>query len=95
MTIQQQNQYLDYLIGPRFQGVNRLFLSFPDNTVRTGHTEYFITSTEIKDYNVMIDGQEFFDQPVKNNKRTYNNILKITTGQIDDYTTVVYNLIPI
>ena len=43
----------------------------------------------------MIDGQEFFDQPVKNNKRTYNNILKITTGQIDDYTTVVYNLIPI
>ena len=35
----------------------------------------------------MIDGQNYFDQPVKNNIRTYNNILKITAGQGDDYTT--------
>ena len=35
----------------------------------------------------MIDRQNFFDQPVKINIRTYYNILKITTGQGDDYTT--------
>ena len=36
----------------------------------------------------MIDGQNFFDQPVKNNLRTYpKNIRKIATGQGDDYTT--------
>ena len=38
----------------------------------------------------MIDRQKFFDQPIKNNSRTYDNIRKIATGQGDDYTTV-YN----
>ena len=38
-------------------------------------------SFEIKDYDyVMIDGQNVFNQPVQNNIKTYNNILKITTG---------------
>ena len=35
----------------------------------------------------MIDGKNFFDQPVKNNKVTYKNIRKIATDQGDDYTT--------
>ena len=35
----------------------------------------------------MIDGKNFFYQPVKNDKVTYDNIRKITTGQGDDYTT--------
>ena len=35
----------------------------------------------------MIDGKNFFDQPVKNGVRTYKNIRKITTGQRDGYTT--------
>ena len=35
----------------------------------------------------MINGPKFFDQPVKNDIRTYDNIRKITTGQGDDYTT--------
>ena len=35
----------------------------------------------------MIDGRNFFDQPVKNNKLTYENIRKIDTGQGDDYKT--------
>ena len=35
----------------------------------------------------MIDGKNFFDQPVKNDKVTYENIRKITIGQGDDYTT--------
>ena len=36
------NKYLGYLIGPSFQGVNRLFvLSFEGNGHRTRHTGYF------------------------------------------------------
>ena len=35
----------------------------------------------------MIDWKNFFDQPIKNDKRTYGNIRKIATGQGDDYTT--------
>ena len=41
---------------------------------------------EIKDYNAMIDGRHFFDQTVKNNLITYDNIKKIATGQSDNYT---------
>ena len=35
----------------------------------------------------MIDGKNFFDQSVKNNKVTYENVRKIATSQVDDYTT--------
>ena len=42
---------------------------------------------EIEDYDVMVDGRNFFDQPIKNDLKTYNNIRKIATGQGDDYTT--------
>ena len=35
----------------------------------------------------MIDGRKFFDQPMKNDQITYDNIQKIAAGQGDDYTT--------
>ena len=35
----------------------------------------------------MIDGQNVFDQPVKNNLRTYDNIWKLAAGQRDNCTT--------
>ena len=35
----------------------------------------------------MINGENCFDQPIKNNEVTYENIRKIATGQRDDYTT--------
>ena len=54
---------------------------------RTSSKRYYLPNVEIKDYNVMIDGKNFFDQPVKNDKVTYENIRKIATGQGDDYTT--------
>ena len=48
---------------------------------------YYLPNVEIKDYNVMIDGKNFFDQPITNNLKTYDNIRKIATGQGHDYTT--------
>ena len=35
----------------------------------------------------MINGENIFDQPIKNNKKTYENIRKIAIGQGDDHTT--------
>ena len=35
----------------------------------------------------MINGENFFDQPIKNDKITYENIRKICTCSADDYTT--------
>ena len=35
----------------------------------------------------MIDGKNFFDQPIKKGKVTYENIRKIARGQWDDCTT--------
>ena len=35
----------------------------------------------------MVDGKNFFDQQLKNDKVTLENIIKVTTGQGDDYTT--------
>ena len=57
-----------------------------DNDWRISIKRYYIPNLEIKDY-VMIDGKNFFNQPVKNDKVTYENIRKITIGQGIDYTT--------
>ena len=48
---------------------------------------FFFQAVEIKYYNTMIDGKSFFDQPVKNYQRTYDNIWEIVTTQRDNYTT--------
>ena len=66
-SINTIKQYLDYLIDPSFEGVNIFFaLSFENNAVRTGYTEYFLPKVKIKDYNVMISGRNLFDQSIRN-----------------------------
>ena len=83
-----QNANLNHLIESSFQGVNRLFvLAFENDAQRISKKRCYIPNVEIKDYNVMIDGKNFFNQPVKNDKVTYENIGKIATGQGDDHTT--------
>ena len=88
VTIKAPNPLLDYLIDPRFQGVNmRHVLSFENTTDRTTHTKYYLPTADIKDYIFMIDGQSFFNKLVKNNLRTYDDSQKISAGQGDDYMT--------
>ena len=54
------------MVEPSFQGVNKLFgLAFENDTQRTSHSGYYLPNVEIKDYNVMINGEIFFDQPVE------------------------------
>ena len=75
------------MIKPSFHGVNRHFvLAFENGTQRTSSKGSYLPSVEIKNYNVMINGENFFDQPKKDNKVTYENIRKSDTGRGDDYT---------
>ena len=87
-TTQERNRFLDFLIHPIFQWVNRLsVLSFEDDDDgQESHKQYYLQTVEIKYYNVLIDGKIFFVQPIKNDLKTYDNIRKTTTGQGDDYT---------
>ena len=51
VSIERQEQYLDYLIDSSFQGVNRLFvLSFENNDYRKAYAGHFLPKIEIKDY---------------------------------------------
>ena len=67
------NPNLNYLIEPIFQGVNILLVLAFEN--------------DAHNYNVMINGENVFDQPIKDNKVTYENIRKAATGKRDNYTT--------
>ena len=83
-----QNPNLNHLVEPSFQGVNRLFvLAFESDNHRTSDERYYLPTVEIKDYNIMINGENFFDQPVKSRRVTYDNIRKIAIAQRDDNTT--------
>ena len=60
-----QNRYLNHLINPSFQGVNRLFvLSFENENDRTSHSNYYLPKVEKKDYIVMVDGKNVLVQPI-------------------------------
>ena len=84
----RRNANLNHLVEPSFQGLNSLFvLAFENDTQRTSHSGYYLPNVEIKHDNIMINGQNFFDQPIKNNKVTYENIRKIAASQGGDYTT--------
>ena len=67
----RRNANPNYLIEPSFQGVNILFiLAFENDAQRISHSSYYLPNVEIKDYNITINGENFFDQPIKNKKTT-------------------------
>ena len=79
MSNQNKNNNLSYLIDPTFSYVNRLFvLSFENEDDRTSDYKYYVPSVEIKNYNVLIDGNAFFELPIQNIEETYKKITQIT-----------------
>ena len=82
---QAQNRYLDYLIDPSFQRVNRLsVLSFENDEVQESHKKYYLSIVKVKDRKFMTDGKNLFDQPIKIDLKTCDDIRKIATDQGDD-----------
>ena len=74
-----------------FQGVNRLFVLVFNNTnndankiERHSYRKYFLPRVYITNYNVLIDGRNFYDQPINDQIKKYDEIRKIATGIGDD-----------
>ena len=76
-----------------WQGVKRLFVlaynnKEGDNKVSVdSYKKYFLPRVKIVNYNIEIDGRNFYHQPINDSIKQYNKIRKTSTGQGDDYTT--------
>ena len=83
------------LLNASFQGGRRLFvLAYVVATVAENdeaglkeNKKYFLERGEIKNYNVLVDGWNFHDQPINDLIKQYDEVKKVSTGQGDDYTT--------
>ena len=71
-----------------------LFLFAVDNTdngaknvERNTHEKYLLPRVDITNYNVPIDGRNFYEQVINDLLKQYDEIRKTATGQEDDYTT--------
>ena len=51
------------------------------------YKRYFLQRVKIENYNIEIEGRNFYDQPINDSIKQYDEIRKISTGQGDDYTT--------
>ena len=74
-----------------FEGVNRLFVlgcaTGNNEPTQNGYRTYYLPRINITDYNVRIDGRNFYDQPINSLIRQYDEIRKIATGKGDNYAT--------
>ena len=99
----EKGKNLYELLNASFQGVKRLFvlayfIAAPaegnnppppvDETAGIkNNKKYFLPRGEIKNYNVLIDGRNFYDQPINDIIKQYDEVRKVSTGYGDDYTT--------
>ena len=56
-----------------------------NRVIRNGYRKYFVPRVDITSYNVLIDGRNFYDQPINDSIRKYHEIRKIATGKGDNY----------
>ena len=78
-------------LDPSFQGVKRLFLMAysraDDNQVtRNGQRKYYLPRIHLKKYNVIIDGRNFYDNPIASDIEKYRELKKVMIGKGEDYT---------
>ena len=85
------DKYIRERLDATFQGVNKLFVLLYERsnniTDEKSYRRYFLPRNEIKNYNIEIDGRNFYDQPINDSIKQYDEVRKISTGQGDDYTT--------
>ena len=56
-------------------------------TNESSYRKYFLPRLKIRNYNIEIDGRNFFDQSINELIKQYDEVRKISTGQGNDYTT--------
>ena len=74
-----------------FQGVNRLFLMAYNRAAgqatRNGQRKYYLPRIDLKKYNVIIDGRNFYDNPIESDIEKYRELKKVMIGKGEDNTT--------
>ena len=76
-------------LDPSFQVVNRLFLmaySRAENNqaTRNGQRKYYLPRIDLKKYNVIIDGRNFYDNPIESDIEKYRELKKVMIGKGED-----------
>ena len=78
-------------LDPSFQGVNRLFVMAynraNDQPTRNGQQKYYVPIIDLGKYNVIIDGRNFYDNPIESDIEKYRKLTKVMIGKGEDYTT--------
>ena len=88
-----EEKYIRELLDSSYQGVKRLFVLAYDNTAGNNQVsidsfkKYFLPRVKIENYNIEIDGRNFYDQPINDSIKQYEEVRKVSTGQGHDYTT--------
>ena len=84
------NEYR-YLLESNFVGVVGLFVSVyssqDDNAKRFKIRRYYLPKGITKNYNIIINGKNVYDQAINSDIKRYEETIKLTTGQGEDYTT--------
>ena len=58
-----------------------------NRSTRDGRTRYYLPTIDINQYNVTIDGLNFYDNPIESDIEKYRELKKVMIGKGDDYTT--------
>ena len=88
-----EEKYIRELLDSSYQGVKRLFVFAYDNTAGNNqvsvdsYQKYLLPRVKIENYNIEIDGRNFYDQSINDSIKQYDEIRKILARQGDDYTT--------
>ena len=79
------NDNIRKLIDPSWQGINRLFvLAYLNDAISTvnSHSKYFLSRTEIENYNIETDSRYFCDQPINDSIKQYDEIEKYQQDKV-------------
>ena len=57
-------------------------LDFEDEDDRSSYYKYYTPTVEIKDYNVLIDQQPFYETAIKNKEETYKTITELVRNDM-------------
>ena len=78
-------------LDPSFQGVNRLFVMAYNRAngqpTRNGQRKYYLPRIDLEKYNVIIDGRNFYDNPIESDIEKYRELTKVMIGKGEDNTT--------
>ena len=95
VAVIEKGKCLYELLNASFNGVRGLFVhayviaagTKNDEAGIRNNKKYFFLGGEIKNYNVLIDERSFYDQPINDLMKQYDEVRKVSTGYDDDYTT--------